>query len=144
MSVFSIRTNDEEEQIILDRLGVKKKDIGIASKKFLLEGGNASGDDLNRITIEAQIEQLREEQKKIVEVVVACEKRQRAGEDFFFNVFEKAIGEYVSAEAAASFKKAVIDSMRPKVKAPPQTATKGETRNDDGARNQRGDGQRIL
>lgn len=137
MSVISLRTNDEEERKILDRLGVKKSELGKACKRFLLESGNASGDDLNRITIEAQLEALREEQKKIVEVVAAFEKRQRASENFFFLVFQKAIGEYVSLEAAASFKKAVLDSMRPK--APPQAATKGGTRNDDGARNQRGD-----
>ena len=83
MSVISLRTNDEEERKILDRLGVKKSELGKACKKFLLEGGHASGDDLNRITIEAQLEALREEQKKIVEVVAAFEKRQRASEDFY-------------------------------------------------------------
>lgn len=127
MSVISMRTNDKEEKKILDRLGVKKAEIGKACKKFLLEGGHADGDDLNRITIEAQIEALREEQKKIVEVVAAFEKRQRASENFFFHVFEKAIFEYVSAEAAASFKKAVIASLRAKTKAPSQTAAKGGT-----------------
>ncbi len=144
MSVFSIRCNVEEEHKILARLGVTKNEIGKASKTFLLEGGHARGDDLNRITIEAQIEQLREEQKKIVEVVAAFEKRQRANENFFFTVFQKAIGEYVSPEAAASFKNAVIDTMNPKTKAPPQAAGKGGTRNDDSARNQPGDGGRIL
>ena len=144
MSVFSIRTNDEEEQKILDRLGVKKSELGKAAKKFLLEGGHASGNDLNRITIEAQIEALREEQKKIVEVVAAFERRQKASENFWFDIFSAAINEYVSEEAASSFKKAVLDAMRPK--APPQAtaAAKGGTRNDDGARNQRSDGGRIL
>ncbi len=115
MSVFSIRCNAEEEHKILTRLGVTKDEIGKASKTFLLEGRHARGDDLNRITIEAQIEQLREEQKKIVEVVAAFEKRQRTSENFFFNIFEKAIREYVSAEAASSFKKAVLKAMNPKV-----------------------------
>ena len=114
MSVISIRCNDAAEQKILDRLGVKKKDLGRASKKFLLEGGHASGDDMNRITIEAQLEALRNQQAKIVEVVAASEKRQQASENFWFNVFSAAIGEYVSPEAAASFRKAVLDAIRPK------------------------------
>ena len=138
MSIISIRTNDYEEKKILARLGVMKKELGKTCKKFLLEGGRANDDELNRITIEAQIEQLREEQKKIVEIVAAFERRQKASENYWFNIFSAAINEYVSNEAAANFRKAVIDSMKPRAKAP-QAAAKGGERNDDGARNQRGD-----
>lgn len=128
MGVISMRFNDEEERKIYEWSGVKKRDLSKFCKTFLLQGGHKSEDDLNRITIESQIEKLREEQAKIIEILVALEERQRvfderqiiferglkafnnrqrASENFWYKVLFGAIKEYVSEEAAASFSESV-------------------------------------